>query len=75
MKICKASPLGAAPIPDVMLDISETLPSDFGSVGAANFYKSEARALMDGLSVLPQGTRHQLLLLMLESASVLYRGR
>lgn len=76
MKICKASPLGDAPIDDVTIDISGTMPTDFGSLdGAKDFYKSEARALMEAHSALPQATRYELLCLMLESAPIFYRGR
>lgn len=75
INICKASPLGGSPIEDVTIEISGHIPDDVPSLDAArNFYADQARMLMNGLSVLPQGTKHALLCLMLESAPSYYRG-
>lgn len=78
--VCKASPITAdEPVEGVEIHIEKSLP-DFADVKSLeeieNFYKDEAitiyKALRDSL---PQGTRHQLLILMLQGELELYKGK
>ena len=55
-------------------EIPQRLPREEG-LSSEDFYKAEAKKIMKALSVLPQGTKYQLLCMMLESAPVMYRGK
>jgi len=80
MIVCKAEPIGGNIIEDVELHIKGKLPSmetkQLKSLkDVEEIYKTEALNVFDVLSKhLPQGTRHQLLILMLKDAQNLYRG-
>lgn len=62
----KTTLYAASNMSSAIIEISFKLP-DFKSLEEARaVYKSEAEQVMAALKYLPQGTRHQLLILMLE---------
>lgn len=76
--VCKADPI-TEPVEGVNLVISDDLPY-FHTLKtlehAEIFYKVQAGIVFNALNEsLPQGTRHQLLIIMLEKHVNLYRGR
>lgn len=76
--LCKASPITRnEPVEDVEIHIKDELPDyrDKASREIEKFYRQEALNLSDVLNKhLPQGTRHQLLILLLQDVENLYRG-
>jgi hypothetical protein len=78
-RVHKASPLGAEPVPSVDIAIDRELPDDPKDIDSSKLrtevFRADARAIHQALAAsLPQGTRYELLMLMLEAAPVLYRG-
>lgn len=72
--VCKAEPTGSVDVPGEQLAITAQLPR-FDSLDEAEaFYQAQAKLIADALGRLPQGTRYQLLILMLQRAQVFYRG-
>lgn len=74
VNVCKASPLQGEEVRDAHIAIDQPLPEFESLDGASAFYRAEAAQIAAALKSLPQGTRHQLLLLLLEQAPVFYRG-
>lgn len=74
-QIRKAEPMmRSEPVESVTIVIDAKLP-DFDSLALAQErYDVEASMIMDALRALPQGTRHALLIKMLEAHPNLYRG-
>jgi hypothetical protein len=50
------------------------VPSGMSLPDAEDLFRSDAQAIRDALRSLPQGTKYQLLLLLLNDAPVFYRG-
>ena len=77
LKVHKASPLGKEEAPSVTLTIGEAMKDGFTTSleEAEEHFVAEAQTTRTALRSLPQGTRYQLLLLMLQDAPVFYRGR
>lgn len=50
------------------------VPSGMPLPEAGDLFRSDAQAIRDALRSLPQGTKYQLLLLLLNDAPVFYRG-
>jgi hypothetical protein len=64
-------------VPSVTLTIDKSLPHAPGGMTfpeAENLFRSDAEDIRAALRSLPQGTKHQLLLLLLADATVFYRG-
>jgi len=74
VNVCKASSMGEKPVEDAHIAIERELPTINSLAEGASFYRVEAEQIVAALKSLPQGTRYQLLLLMLEQAPVFYRG-
>ncbi len=75
VNVCKAAALRDEPVDDAHIAIEGQLPHDFGSLAeAAEFYRTQAKAIAGALKSLPQGTRYHLLLQLLEEAPGFYRG-
>jgi hypothetical protein len=55
--------------------LHDEVPQQSSLMKSKDFYKVEAKKIMEALSVLPQGTKYELLCMMLESAPVMYRGK
>jgi hypothetical protein len=74
--ICKASPITQnKPIEDITIEISDELPDLEFTKDMERLYKNEAIDLFSALKKsLPQGTLHQLIILMLENHLNLYKG-
>ena len=78
--ICKASPITAdEPVEGVEIHIEKSI-ANFDNAESLeeieNFYKAEAMTIYKALrDSLPQGTRHQLLILMLQGKLELYKGK
>lgn len=76
IEVHKAQGLGSQRVvQSVVLSILNEVPEQPSLEESTFFYKTEAKAIMRALSALPQGTKYQLLCLMLESAPVMYRGK
>lgn len=58
----------------VTLEIHDEIPKAPTLDAAREFYRADAAKLQEALRALPQGTRHELLLLELHAAGNLYRG-
>lgn len=74
IEVYKAQPIGDQVIESVTLLLHDEVPQQ-SSLEAKDIYKTEAKKIMKALSVLPQGTKYQLLCMLLESAPVMYRGK
>ena len=72
----KAAPITKdKPVADTEIVISKEIPTLETLEAYNEFYAAEAAAIMAALeNSLPQGTRYQLLILMLKSQLNLYRG-
>lgn len=74
--VCKATSVNGQAIESVSLEISAEIPSlDFKEEWESqlnDFYNQEADAIMQALAVLPQATRHRLLIRMLQEKLVLF---
>lgn len=76
IEVHKAQGLGTyLDVESVSLLIHDEIPEQSSLKESTRLYKSEASSIMEALSVLPQGTKYQLLCLMLESAPTYYRGK
>jgi hypothetical protein len=77
LKVCKATPVHDGEcIEGVVLEINSCIPRNSGLDWEAKmkkFYSSEADTIMEALSQLPQGTKHALLIKMLEKQVCLLR--
>lgn len=73
----KADPiLSSKKIEDVRINIKDSLPKNLSLDEAKSLYQFEANVLFDRLkNSLPQGTRYQLLLLMLNDSPIFYKGK
>ena len=71
----KAQPIGDEVIENMTLLLHDEVPRQSSLKDSKELYKSEAKKIMDALSVIPQGTKYELLCMMLESAPVMYRGK
>jgi len=76
--VCKASPIGHDEVDDGMLVFDAEVPELETAISLDNvrtFYEKEAEKIMDVLNkCLPQGTRHALLVKMLQNSPIYYRG-
>ena len=79
--VCKADQLLAEEeVPSVHLRIEEKIPSLTADISAGwhkraeNFYDAQASEVHEALKSLPQGTRHSLLILLLQEKTDIYRG-
>lgn len=77
IEVYKAQATGDETIESITLLLHDEIPelSRRSLHPADEFYKGEAKKIMKALNVLPQGTKYQLLCMMLESAPVMYRGK
>jgi len=75
IEVYKAQPIGDQVIESVTLLLHDDVPHQSSLEESKDIYKSEAKKIMKALSVLPQGTKYQLLCMLLESAPVMYRGK
>ena len=73
--VSKAQATSDKEITSTTLIVDEAIPTHASLEESTLFYKSEATRIMRALAALPQGTKYQLLCLMLESAPVMYRGK
>jgi hypothetical protein len=68
--VFKADPVGDQDIPDVILDFSGNITTitknEMSLRDVAVAYEIEADKIMQGIGVCPQGTRHALLIALLE---------
>ena len=79
LKVYKASPvIHHEPVESVILEINGNLPDDPSLANwqkrINEFYNDQAKIVMEALDQLPQGTKHRLLILMLEKQASYYRG-
>ena len=75
VQVCLASPITKdKPVEQMTINICGSLPEYLGLPETEAFFKQQAEDLMLALGCLPQGTRYQLLLLMLQDAKSLYYG-
>lgn len=75
--VCKAQPTGDQVIPTVVLKIDGDIPSpksDNWQEEYEHFYMAQAGLIMEALESLPQGTRHQLLIKLLQDKLCLFKG-
>jgi len=69
--VCKADPVAGFKVPDGTIVIRRRLTEE----APKKAFERDARAIHDVLcATLPQGTKHCLLLLMLQDAPSIYRG-
>lgn len=76
VQVCKAAPIiEAEPVADGVINICGELP-EYETLELAELnYKAEAQKIFDVLfNTLPRGTRHQLMILMLQNTVELYKG-
>ena len=73
--VSKAQGFTDKPVTSTTLVIDAEISQQQTLEESALYYKSEATRIMRALAALPQGTKYQLLCLMLESAPVMYRGK
>jgi len=74
--VCKADPTGEQVIESVALHVADSIPRIEGDdylEAYEHFYIAEADRIMEVLAALPQGTRHQLLIKMLQDKLCLFR--
>jgi hypothetical protein len=65
--VCKADRVAAGQeVPDATLFIADRLPSFRTTREAREHFKADAATIMEALKSLPQGTRHELLVLLLQ---------
>jgi hypothetical protein len=55
-------------------DVGEQMPGGCSMTSVDDFYRTEAAKINEALSQLPQGTRHRLLVLLLEDHLIFYQG-
>jgi len=73
--VYKAEGLGHCPeVADVTIHIAGSIPPSSSLEQSRALYRVQAQRLRDALYHLPQGTKHQLLILLLQDAESLYRG-
>lgn len=69
----KAQPvIKSEPVDSVRLTIETEVPEIASIEGSREFHKENAMWVMEALSVLPQGTRHELLIMMLQEKQCLF---
>lgn len=61
-------------VESVTLVIDKEVPEQSSLVASKRVYRADAEDIMEVLAALPQGTKHQLLCLLLESSVNYYRG-
>jgi hypothetical protein len=74
--ICKADPITRnEPVPDMILNITNPIPDHKGFEECKKFHQEEAERLAQALfESLPQGTRHELIISLMQREVNLYRG-
>lgn len=74
----RADLLGSEPVEptrlDIVGDLSDLLAADEPMAAAKAHFIEQASIVRDALRALPQGTKHQLLILLLQDSESLYRG-
>jgi len=76
ISLYKASPITKKkPVESAQITIEIEMPQVGSLKQAEQIYKRQAKGLLEVLSgALPQGTRHQLLIVLLQDSSNLYKG-
>ena len=73
--VAKADPISDVEVSDCTIRINQKLPSIYTyNFDLSTRYKKDAKAICKALKNLPQGTKHQLLILLLKEKEELYRG-
>ena len=77
-RVCKGNQLLSDEVVEsTRLDIDDTIPKfefpNYEQV-AKEFYNDQAKKVLEALSHLPQGTKHQLLILLLQEKVNIYQG-
>ena len=75
IRVAHYEPIGDDQVTDgAILEVTNELPKMRDITNSLHFYDDEAVKVMEVLEKLPQGTIHQLVILLLEKYAVLYRG-